>query len=111
MEPTLAPYLNFGNTAEAMRFYGSVFGRDLTMQTFGEAKMAQTPEMSDLVVHAVLKSGAISLMASDRHPKEPAEVGDSVHMSIMGKDGTKLTKVFRELAAGGEIDMHLAKQF
>jgi len=112
MDPTLTPYLNFnGNAAEAMKFYQSVLGGELSVQTFGEAKMAQSPEEEKLVVHAVLKSGSLSFMASDTHPDRKTKFGDNVHMSITGDDGPKLTKVFNGLAKGGKVDMPLAKQF
>jgi PhnB protein len=112
MEATLTPYLNFnGNTAEAMKFYQSILGGELNMQTFEQAKMAESPEQKNLIVHATLKSGAVSLMASDSMPGRPAEFGDNVHMSLMGGDSGKLTEVFQRLAEGGSVDMPLAKQF
>jgi PhnB protein len=112
MESTLNPYLNFnGNTAEAMKFYQKVLGGELTMQTFGEAKMSEKPVEKDLIVHAALKSDSISLMASDTQPDRPANFGDNVHMSITGNDSAKLTQVFSGLAEGGKVDMPLAQQF
>ena len=94
MEPTLTPYLNFnGKTAEAMRFYQSILGGELTMQTFGEAKMAQSPEEKDLIVHAALTNGSLSLMASDTHPNQPTKFGDNVHMSLAGQQGDLLTGI------------------
>jgi PhnB protein len=112
MDPSLNPYLNFnGNTAEAMRFYQSVLGGELSMQTFGEAKMSQKPEEKDLIVHAALKNDALSFFASDTMPSRKAKFGDSVHMSITGSDGKRLTGFFNGLAKGGKVDMPLAKQF
>jgi len=109
---TLTPYLNFnGNTAEAMRYYHSIFGGELKMQTFGEAKMADTPQEKDLIVHATLQTDSLSFMASDTHPSRPTNSGDNVHMSITGKERRKLTEIFNKLAQGGKIDMPLAKQF
>ena len=41
----ITPDLTFdGNAADAMRFYRSVLGVVLSMQTFGEAKMARSNE-------------------------------------------------------------------
>ena len=110
--PTLTPYLNFnGNAAEAMRHYQSILGGELKMQTFGEAKMAETPQEKDLVVHAVLQSHALTLMASDTHPSRQTRFGDNIHMSITGRDERELTRIFGRLAQGGKVDMPLAKQF
>ncbi|MDE1852641.1 MAG: VOC family protein [Thaumarchaeota archaeon] len=112
MEPILNPYLTFnGNAAEAMRYYHSVLGGELKMQTFGEAKMARSPQEEKLIVHATLKNGAISFMASDANPSRRATFGDNVSMSVSGEDSRKLTEVFNRLAEGGKVDMPLAKQF
>ncbi len=112
MESTLNPYLNFGgNAKEAMKFYQQVLGGELNMQTFGETKMAQTPKEKDLIVHAALKSGSITIMASDTHPSMKLTVGNNVHLSVSGGDARKLTSAFEQLAKGGKVDMPLAKQF
>ena len=73
--------------------------------------MAQRPEDNDRVIHAILKSGGISFMASDTMPDRQARGGDNVHMSISGEDLTWLTGVFSKLSQGGKVDMPLAKQF
>lgn len=112
MPTSLNPYLNFnGNAAEAMKFYRSVLGGELTMQTFEEAKMAQSPAEKNMIVHARLNSGAVTIMASDAPSGRKTTFGDNVHMSLMGDDGQKLTGVFDSLSKGGKVDMPLAKQF
>jgi PhnB protein len=112
MQPTLTPYLTFnGNAAEAMRFYHSILGGDLTMQTFEEAKMAQTPEDKNKMIHASLKNEALSLMASDGNSSMQVKFGDNVSMSLSGSDSDKLTAVFNKLSEGGKVTMPLAKQF
>ena len=112
MDPILTPYLTFnGKAAEAMKFYHSVLGGELTMQTFGESKMAQKPEENDLIIHATLKNEGLTFMASDSMPSRQAKFGDNVNMSISGNDGDRLTMIFNGLANGGKIDMPLAKQF
>ena len=112
MDPQLTPYLTFnGKAAEAMKFYRSILGGELTMQTFAEAKMAPTPADADLIVHAVLKNEGLTFMASDAMPSRQAKFGDNVHMSISGHDSARLTKIFNGLARGGKVDMPLAKQF
>lgn len=110
--PILTPYLNFnGNAAEAMKYYQSILGGELKMQTFGETKMAGTPQEKDLIVHAVLESDALLFMASDTHPSRRTTFGDNIHMSITGQDDSELTRIFNGLAQGGKVDMPLAKQF
>jgi len=112
MDSQLTPYLTFnGKAAEAMKFYHSILGGELTMQTFGESKVARTPEEKDLILHAVLKNEGLTFMASDAMPSRQAKFGDNVHMSISGGDGARLTRIFNGLAKGGKVDMPLAKQF
>jgi len=112
MKPTLSPYLNFnGNSAEAMKFYQSVLGGELTMQTFKESGMPASEENQDKILHATLQNDALSFMASDNQPGHPVQFGENIHMSIAGSDEATLTKYFNGLAAGGRIDMPLAKQF
>jgi PhnB protein len=112
LKPTLTPYLHFnGNTAEAMKFYQSVLGGEVIMQTFGEANMAQTPEEKSRIVHASLKNEACSIMASDGHINMQIKFGDNVSLSLMGHDASKLTDIFKKFAQGGRVTMPLAKQF
>ncbi len=112
MSATLNPYLNFnGNTAEAMRFYQSVLGGDLNIQTFGDAGAAQSDNEKNLTLHAALTSNGITLFASDGRPDTQVIFGDNVHLSLQGDDTARLTGYFNGLAAGGKIDMALAKQF
>jgi len=112
MTATLSPYLNFnGNAAEAMTFYQSVLGGDLSIQTFGEAGMAQSDQERDLTVHAALTGGGVTLYASDGHPSQKVTFGGNVHLSLQGNDAETLTGYFNRLAAGGKVDMPLAKQF
>lgn len=112
MSASLSPYLNFnGNAAEAMKFYQSVLGGDLNVQSFGDAGMAQNPADKDRTVHAALTSDAITLFASDGRPEEQVKFGDNVHLSLQGNDAAGMTKIFNGLSAGGHVDMPLAKQF
>jgi PhnB protein len=112
MTATLSPYLNFnGNAAEAMRFYQSVLGGNLSIQTFGDAGVAQTDSDKDRTLHAALTSDGITLYASDGRPDQEVKFGDDVHLSLQGTDAPTLTGYFNGLSAGGQVDMPLAKQF
>ena len=112
MNATLSPYLNFNaNAAEAMRFYQSVLGGDLTVQTFADAGVAQDDSQKNLTLHAALTSDGITLFASDGRPDQKVIFGDNVHLSLQGSDAEQLTAYFNGLSAGGQVDMPLAKQF
>jgi PhnB protein len=112
MSVSLSPYLNFnGNAAEAMRFYQSVLGGDLYVQTFGDAGMAQSDADKNRTLHAALNADGITLYASDGRPDQEVRFGDQAHLSLQGDDVSKLTAYFNGLSAGGQVDMPLAKQF
>lgn len=108
----LNPYLNFnGNTSEAMKFYQSILGGELKMQTFGESGMSQSEADKNLIVHADLNAEGINLMASDGHPSMEIKYGDNFHLSLTSgpEELEKLTEVFNKLAEGGKVDMPLEK--
>jgi PhnB protein len=108
MSLSLAPYLNFpGNTREAMGFYQSIFGGDLTVSTFGEYGM----EPADGTMHAQLQHESFVLMASDAMPgAEDTWGGTRVYLSLVGDDVETSTAWFTALAEGGSIGMPLEKQ-
>lgn len=105
----LEPYLFFnGNAREAMEFYKSIFGGELTIQTLAEA-MPDAKEHRDKIMHARLE-GDVTLMASDDMgviPKESARIS----LSLMGSDETKLRGYFDKLAEGGQATHPIEKQF
>lgn len=110
---TVVPYLHFtSNAAEAMKFYHAILGGKLNIQTFGDAKMADSDDQKNLVIHAELESEAIRIMASDMPPGYGTVVkGNNVNLCIIGTQADKLTTYFNKLSEGGSITMPLAKQF
>ena len=66
MASRLNPYLNFnGNARQALEFYRSVFGGDLTLSTFAEFGMADAPD-ADKIMHGQLETDAgYTIMAAD----------------------------------------------
>lgn len=110
---TLEPYLFFkGNCAEAMEFYKSVFGGELTTSKYSDAPagvgLEVTDENKDWLMHASLK-GDVNLMASDT-PKASPEM-KKVSLSLGGTDEAKMRKMFEALADGGKVFMPLEKMF
>ncbi len=101
-----------GKTAEAMKFYQSVLGGELIMQTYKDAGFPHDPKDDNLVIHADLKNDALSFMASDGNEEKPVKMmGDTIQLSIVGSDEALLTKYFNRLAEDGKVDLPLAKQF
>ncbi len=114
MNTILVPYLNFdGNAKEAMQFYHSILGGDLVLQTYAEAFPDTPDNIKDRIMHAQLKTGEITIMASDTHPEHsgPIIIGNNVNLSLIGSDLPKLTDYFNQLLIDGKIEMPLEKQF
>jgi PhnB protein len=112
MQTTLVPYLNFmGQTKEAMEFYHAIFGGELKMQTFAESGMPTTEENKNNVIHAELKTEWMTIMCSDGDETHPVEMGNNIHLSLIGTDEAKLTEFFNKLSEGGKVDLELKKQF
>ncbi len=88
MVTRLNPYLSFRDTArEAMEFYRSVFGGELTMSTFAEYGMETEPGEANLLMHAMLESpGGLVLMGADTPSSMEHTPGGGVSVSLSGDD-------------------------
>lgn len=111
MTARLNPYLSFFGTAkQAMEFYQSVFGGNLTMSTFGEYGNEGT-EYADQIMHAQLETDTgLALMASDVPPgMKDVTVGNNITVSLSGDDEV-LRNYWEKLASKGNVTMPLEKQ-
>jgi PhnB protein len=111
MNSQLNPYLSFkDNARQAMEFYKSVFGGELTVSTFKEFHASNDPKEDNKVMHAMLKApNGIVFMASDTPNHMKYDPGTRISMSLSGDDQRELTGYFEKLAAGGTTMMPLAK--
>jgi len=111
MPSRLNPYLTFPGTArEAMEYYKEVFGGTLTMNTFGEYGMQDSPQ-ADGIMHAQLETdNGFTLMASDAAPGMEHRPGDTITISLSGDDSAELNGYWSKLADGGTVTMPLEKQ-
>ncbi|HSI21213.1 MAG TPA: VOC family protein [Verrucomicrobiae bacterium] len=98
---TLNAYLFFpGHTREAMEFYQTVFGGELSIQTNADMGMMDSEAKKDRIMHAHLKGGDIDLMASD---SDRESFGDSfITLSLNGTDEAKLRELYDKLAVDGK---------
>ena len=88
----LSPYLNFmGKGTEAMKFYHSILGGKLDIQSYGDSGQAKNDSEKDYLMHGALQADGISLYASDGNEEHKVIPGTSVHLSLMGDDEAKLT--------------------
>ena len=103
------PYVNFsGSDREALEFYQKVLGGELRLYARGKAEQAG-PE--DRVSYGRLDvNGTPLLVGSDGHPSYPPTVGDHIAITLGGTDKEKMSKIFGDLADGGQVKGPLSPQ-
>lgn len=111
MQTRLNPYLSFkDNARQAMEFYKTVFGGQLTVNTFKEFQASQDPEEDDKVMHAMLEAeNGVIFMASDTPNGMEYKPGNNISMSLSGDNEPELRGYFEKLSAGGMVTMPLEK--
>jgi PhnB protein len=111
MASRLNPYLNFnGNARQALEFYTSVFGGNLTLSTFAEFGMADAP-VADKIMHGQLETDAgYTLMAADTPPGMEFNGIHGFGVSLSGDDTEVLRGYFDKLSDGGTVTMPMQKQ-
>jgi len=111
MPTTLNPYLSFrDNAREAMEFYQSVFGGELTVSTFADFHASEDPAEQNKVMHSQLTSpGGLVLMGSDTPASMDYTSGSSISISLSGDDEAELTGYYEKLAESGKVTEPLAK--
>ncbi len=112
MTTLLNPYLGFRDTArEAMDFYQSVFGGELTRSTFAELNASEDPAEQDKIMHSMLVTDrGLVLMAADTPNGMDYSVGQNDHsVSLSGdaEDEADLRGYYEKLAGSGTVTMPL----
>lgn len=107
MPTRLNPYLGFRDTArQAMEFYRSVFGGELTVSTFGDFHASDDPAEQDKVMHSQLETpGGLVLMAADTPNRMPYTPGDAFSVSLSGgaDADAELRGYWEKLVDGGTV--------
>lgn len=106
-------YLTFpGNCEEALKFYETALGGEITaINRFGDSPVEAAEADKNRVIHAEFKADGIYFMASDSMPGQPINSGDMVTLSINLTDGTEQERIFNALAEGGKVTMALQETF
>jgi PhnB protein len=109
MPTTLNPYLSFREEArEAMEFYKSVFGGELTVNTFADFQASDDPSESGKVMHSMLQApNGLTLMAADTPNSMEHQTGSSISISLSGDDEQELRGYWDKLSDGGTVVMPL----
>ncbi|ALE07361.1 3-demethylubiquinone-9 3-methyltransferase [Arthrobacter sp. ERGS1:01] len=111
MTTRLNPYLGFrGNAKDAMEFYQSVFGGELTLSSFRDGGGGVEEAELDQIMHgALLTDGGLSLMGSDTPSHMEFTPGTNHQVSLTGEDEAELRGYWDKLSASGTVTMPLEK--
>ena len=105
----VTPFLLFdGNCAEAMEFYKSCFGGDLSITRVADVNwpQARPPALQNKVAYAHLKSGGIEFSATDwQHQTRKPQQGNTVAIYVTGGAYGELREIFDKLSVGGDRDL------
>lgn len=109
MATSLNPYLSFRDEArQAMEFYQSVFGGELTRSTFSDFGASDDPAEQDKTMHAMLLTpGGMVLMASDTPNGIQQTPGNSYSIALTGEDEAEMRRYWEKLSEGGTVTMPL----
>ena len=104
----LTPFLLFeGKCAEAMQFYQSCFGGDLTLTRLSETPMKAQfpPEQHQKITNAFLRSGTVEFSATDwLHPTRLPLQGNTTAMYVTGYGYDELSPIFDKLRNGADAE-------
>ena len=110
----LNPYLLFtGQCREAMTFYQSCLGGELSIMTYGDSPMGDqvSAENRNNVLHSMLVADGLTIMASDQMPGTIVPQGGPVTLALTSGDKDEIRAYFAKLSAGGTITMPLDEAF
>ena len=112
---TLTPYLFFdGSCHQAMQFYKSCFGGELTVLRVKDspAKDQMPPAQQEKTLNARLKSGNLEISASDWLRLDETRIrGNTVCLYLSGGSVNELTSLFNNLSKEGEVTDPLKEMF
>ena len=108
------PYLSFeGRCEEAINFYKTALGAEVVMlMRFKEApdQSMMTPGTGEKIMHASLRIGDSTVMASDGRCMGKATF-QGISLSLTLVNDAEAKRLFDALANGGNVQMPLAKTF
>ncbi len=111
MPTSLVVYISFdGHAREAMTFYQSVFGGELTIATFADFGIPDAP--ADGVMHSELRADGFTVMGADAFG-EPAEGWGSnrMHAAFMSDEFDRVSGFYdRFVERGSAVVQPLEKQ-
>jgi PhnB protein len=115
MQLELFFYFN-GNCREAAKFYAQVFKSSVNnLMTYGDAPPDPNYTMQEAdrnrIMYAGVPIGGIVAMFSDVPAGSEFICGNNISPTVSTADKDEVTRIFTELAEGGEVYMELQKAF
>lgn len=101
----LNPYLSFNDCArQALEYYHSFLGGELTLATFGEAGVSNNPAEANKIMHGMITTPeGLVIMGSDSANFVNVHNGDAFAVSLSGDDAPKLRGYWEKLVDAGTI--------
>lgn len=105
MTITVTPHLNFRDSArEALEFYTSVFGGDLTIISYADMGNPDPATADRVVWGQVAAENGFRIMAYDAYPHLPWDQGQQpFFVSVRGRDADELQGYWEKLADGAAV--------
>lgn len=94
-------YFTFnGNCREAMQFYQSCLGGELSFQTLGESPGTHDlpRQVKECILHATLRSNGITIMGSDMVGEESLYKGNSISVFVVCDNEQELYEYYQRLS-------------
>ena len=111
MTSRLNPYISFSDNArQAMEFYQSVFGGELTINTFSDFGIPDAP--ADGVMHSELRAEGFTVMGADGFDEHIQGWGATrTHAAFMSDEFDRVRGFYdRFVERGAEVKQPLEKQ-
>jgi len=112
MKP-LVPYLIFtGQCQEALNFYCSVLGGEITlMHTMADSPIPVPEEHGHLIFNSEMRAGDLVIKGSDNIPGNETITGSNFSLFCTFEDATQQQSVFEQLLSGGKVMFPLENGF
>ncbi len=110
----LYPYLRFnGNAREALEFYKDCLNGELKIQTVGETPAAagMPPETHNSVIHAELRAGDVTLMASDMFNPAESISGAAIALCLVCSSPEEVKDLYNKFLRDAQSSGPLKEEF
>lgn len=105
MSITATAHINFrGDAREALEFYQSVFGGDLSIATYADIRSVEDPAQADQVAFGRLAApNGFDIMAYDVQPSKPYSPGENAfYITLQGTDAEEIKTLWDALGNGAD---------